>query len=168
MQAPKHVVGGRNSLKGMVSAAGAARVLNLHALAAEAPDDPDYLERPLFIHPVLNRSVIMKYNVPAGQEDNLAPRRFNSTKIVFPFDPYDLDLGGQVLFVDQRDFPRTLTRILDYTDLPMDRDMRVLRILDRLPTLDPFLVRETLNQQRIEVGRCYLRLSTADQAEMLA
>ncbi|MDP3747511.1 MAG: hypothetical protein Q8Q88_10740, partial [Phenylobacterium sp.] len=138
MQAPK-AGGGVRSLKGIVATAGAGRVLNLHALAAEVLDDPDYGERPLFIHPVLNRSIIMKYNVPSGEEDNLAPRRFNSTKIVFPFDQDDLDLGGQGLFVDQPDFPNVLARVLDYTDLPFGRDVMVLRTLDRLPTLDPFL-----------------------------
>ncbi|WP_421934338.1 hypothetical protein [Phenylobacterium sp.] len=167
MQAPK-AGGGVRSLKGIVATAGAARVLNLHALAAEDRDDPEYNQRPLFIHPVLNRSIIMKYNVPSGEEDNLAPRRFNSTKIVFPFDQDDLDLGGQGLFVDQVDFPNVLARVLDYTDLPLGRDVRVLRTLDRLPTLDPFLVRETLKQLQIDVGRCYSRLNSADQTEMLA
>lgn len=167
MLAPKARADVRRGVKGIVAAAGAARVLNLHALAAEAPEDPDYGKRPMFIHPVLNRSIIMKHNVPWGQEDNLAPRRFNSTKIVFPFDQRDLNLGGQVLFVDQPDFSSALTRLLDYTDLPLDRDVAVLRALDGLPTLDPFLVRETLNQRRIEVGRCYCRLSETDKAEMI-
>ena len=166
MQGLKSVAGVR-SLKGIAAAASSARVLDLHALSAVAMDDPDYAVHPLFIHPVLNRSIIVKHNVRSGEEDRLAPRRFNATKVIFPLDQRDLNLGGQSLFVDQHDFVGALTRHLDYTDLPLDRDVRVLRILDKLPTLDPFLVREVMNQRHIEVARCYYRFSETDKAEML-
>jgi hypothetical protein len=160
-------VAGVHSLKNLAATASSARVLDLHALATEDPDDPDYLRRPLFSHPLLNRSIIVKHNARPGAEDRLAPRRCNATKVIFPFDPQDLGLGGQFLFVDQPDFEAALARHLDYTDLPLERDIAVLRAVDQLPTLDPFLVREMLNQQRIEVGRCYYRITSADRAEML-
>jgi len=166
MQVFKSVDGAR-SLKSIAATASSARVLDLHSIAAENPEDPDYLEQPLFIHPVLNRSIIVKHNVYAEEGDKLAPRRFTATKVIFPFDKADLNLGGQYLIVDQTDFIGLLTRHLDYTDRPLDRDLAVLRSVDRLPTLDPFLVREILNQQRIEVGRCYYQFSKADKAEML-
>jgi hypothetical protein len=166
MQVLKAVAGVR-SLKGIAATASSARVLDLHALATLTIDDPDYLGRPLFIHPVLNRSIIVKHNVRAGEEDRLAPRRFNATKIIFPLDQMDLNLGGQSLFVDQHDFVGALTRHLDYTDLPLDRDVRVLRILDKLPTLDPFLLREVLIQHQFDVARCYYRFSEIDKADML-
>jgi hypothetical protein len=161
------LAGSISSFKGTVAAAGAARVLNLHALAAEDLGDPGYRSQPMFVHPVLNRSIIMKYNVPCGMDDKLAPRRFNSTKIVLPFDELDLDQGGRVLFVAQPDFSNALARILDYSRLPLDRDLQVLRILDSLSTLDPFLLQEALNQQRCDVCRCYFRLAAADQTQML-
>jgi hypothetical protein len=166
MQVLKSVAGLR-SLKSIAVTASTARVLDLHALAAENLDDPDYLEHPLFVHPVLNRSIIVKHNVRSGEEDRLAPRRLNVTKIIFPFDPSDLNLGGQFMFVDQHDFVAALTRYLDYTDLPLDRDVAMLRMLDKLPTLDPFLIREILNKQKLEVARCYYRFSKEDKAEML-
>lgn len=166
MQVLKSVAGVR-SLKSIAATGSSARVLDLHGLAADSPDDPDYLALPMFVHPVLNRSIIAKHNVRPGEEDRLAPRRFNATKIIFPFDPFDLNLGGQSLFIDQHDFTAALSRCLDYTGLPIERDMTVLRALDRLPTVDPFLVREILSQQRIEVGRCYYRFTKADMTEML-
>lgn len=166
MQVLKSVAGVR-SLKNIAAMASSARVLDLHALAAENLEDPDYLEKPLFAHPVLNRSIIVKHNARPGDEERLAPRRFNATKIIFPFDQFDLNLGGQFLFVDQHDFLSALTRHLDYTDLPLDRDVAMLRIIDKLPTLDPFLIREVLNRQKIDVGRCYYRFSKGDKAEML-
>lgn len=157
-----------HSLKSLVSKASAARVLNLHGVAMgsiEAADDED---QPMFVHPVLNRCIVMKYNLPVGAEDKLAPRRFNSTKVVFPFDQDDLNLGGQALFIDEANFAGVLSSILDYTDLPIDRDLGVLRALDRLPTLDPFLVREILSQQNIHLGQRYCLLSEADKADMMA
>jgi hypothetical protein len=166
MQALKAVAGFR-SLKTVIATASSARVLNLHALDLESPDDPDYAERPMFTHPVLNRAIIIKHNLHPSEAERRPNKRFNATKVIFPFDPADLNLGGQWLLVGQRNFLGALSRHLDYTDLPMDRDMAVLRILDKLPTLDPFLVRESLNQKKIDVGLCYYRFTKRDKAEML-
>ncbi len=158
---------GVRNLKAMVATSSSARILNLHGLAAEQPADPDTVARPMFVHPVLNRAILAKHNVAPGDEARIAPRRFNATKIIFPFDPSDLNLGGQFLFVDQFDFLVALTRKLDYGGRALDRDVTVLRILDRLPTLDPFLVREALARQHIEVDQTYYRLSAPDKAQML-
>ena len=155
------------SLKGLTARASSARVLDLHALAGRKLEDPAYVEQPLFVHPALNRSILVKHNVRSGEEDRLAPRRFNATKVIFPFDRLDLNLGGDFLFIDQRDFLGALTRRLDYTGLSLDRDVAVLRTIDKLPTLDPFLVHESLSLQQIVVGECYFRLSKTDEAEML-
>ena len=67
MQVLKSVAGVR-SLKNLVATASSARVLDLHALATEDPDDPDYRLRPLFAHPVLNRAIITKHNARSGEE----------------------------------------------------------------------------------------------------
>jgi hypothetical protein len=166
MQVLKAVAGVPN-LKGIVATSSSARILNLHGLAVERPSDPDYYDKPMFDHPVLNRSIILKHNVRPGEEERLAPRRFNATKIVFPFDPVDLNLGGQYLFVDQQDFVPALTRHLEYGGLALERDVAVLRILDQLPTLDPFLVREALARHRYEVDGTYYRFSEPDKAHML-
>jgi hypothetical protein len=163
----KSVVGVRN-LKAIIAEASSARVLDLVSLSIDPPSEGDYVERPLFHHPVLNRTIIVKHNVASTEEDPLAPRRLGATKVIFPFDPADLDLGGQYLFVDQPDFIAALTRHLDYGELPLERDVQVLRLLDKLPTLDPFLIRGILAQQKIDVGRCYHRLTEHDRADMLS
>ena len=155
------------NLRGMVATASSSRMLNLHGLALEHPQASEYLERPLFAHPVLNRSIIVKHNIRPGEEERLAPRRFNVTKVIFPFDAIDLGLGGQYIFVDQPDFVSALGRYLEYGDLPMARDIEVLRILDGLPTLDPFLLREVLAKHRIEVDSVYYRFTEPDKAHMM-
>ncbi len=158
---------GVRNLKAMVATSSSSRVLNLHGLSAEQPADPDKIPKPMFIHPVLNRAIIAKHNVAPGEEERIAPRRFNATKIIFPFDHNDLNLGCQFIFVEQVDFLVALTRKLDYRDLDLERDVAVLRILDRLPTLDPFLLSEVLAKQHIEVDQTYFRLSAPDKAQML-
>jgi hypothetical protein len=166
MQVLKAVAGVPN-LKTMVATSPSARILNLHGLAGRPPRNPDYYDRPMFAHPVLNRSIIVKHNVRPGEEERLAPRRFNVTKVIFPFDPADLNLGGQYLFVDQQDFVPALTRHLDYCGLPLERDVRVLRILDGLPTLDPFLVCEVIAKHKLDVDGSYYRFTEPDKAHML-
>jgi hypothetical protein len=162
----KTIPGVRN-LTTIVATSSSARVLNLHGLYVDQPTDPDYRATPMFAHPVLNRAIIVKHNVAPGEEDRAAPRRFNATKVIFPLDPSDLNLGGQFLFVDQTDFVGILSRHLEYGELPLERDVAVLRVLDRLPTLDPFLVREALAKEEIEVDRCYFRFSQPDKSRML-
>jgi hypothetical protein len=154
-------------LRNTIATASSARVLDLHALAIRTPDDPSYAERPMFIHPVLNRSIIVKHNLSSNEVHAFGPKRFNATKVIFPFDTADLGLGGQWLLVSQKNFIDAFSGHLDYTGLSMDRDVAVLKALDRLPTLDPFLVRESLSQQRIDVALCYFRFSPSDEAAML-
>ncbi|HLI65148.1 MAG TPA: hypothetical protein VKU90_02185 [Caulobacteraceae bacterium] len=166
MQTLKATPGVKN-LRAMVEMSSSARLLNLHGLAEERPSDPDRLAAPMFAHPVLNRAIIAKHNVAAGEEERLAPRRFNATKVIFPLDPRDLNLGGQYLFIEQHDFVGVLGRHLEYGDRPLERDLAVLRLMDRLPTLDPFLLREALAREEIEVDRSYFRFSQPDKAHML-
>jgi hypothetical protein len=166
MQAPKPIAG-VNNLRGIIATSPSSRILNLHGLAVDPPEDPEYYDKPLFVHPVLNRSIIVKHNVRAGDEERIAPRAFNATKIIFPFDPVDLNLGGQYMFINQQDFASVLTRQLEYEGLLLDRDLKVLEILDGLPTLDPFLLREVLAKHRFEVAPSYYRFNEPDKAHML-
>jgi hypothetical protein len=166
MQGRKTAAGVQN-LKTLVATSPSARILDLHGMAMERGGDPDYAVRPMFEHPALNRSIIVKHNVRPGEDEPLAPRRFNTTKVIFPFDPTDLHLGGQYMFVGQPDFEVALTKRLEYGDQSPERDIAVLKLLDSLPTLDPFLLGEVLVKNKIEVDNSYFRLSEPDKAHML-
>ena len=54
----------------------------------------------------------------------------------------------------------------NYQDERLDRDFAVLRLLDMLPSLDPFLLREHLRNHEIEVSPCYFTISDGDQLRM--
>jgi hypothetical protein len=159
-------VSGIESLRSIAARSSSSRVLDLHSLALEAASDLDYQTRPLFTHPVLNRTIIVKHHPRPGEFDLDSDRGPIITKVIFPFDPRDLDLGGQFLLVDDPDFLSQLERQLDFADIDMDRDILVLMLLDRLPTLDPFLLRESLAANKLDVAPCYFRLSPADRSEM--
>jgi hypothetical protein len=160
-------VAGIESLRSIIARSSSARVLDLHSLALEAASDLDYQARPLFQHPVLNRTIIVKHHPRPGEFDLDSDRGSIITKVIFPFDPRDLDLGGQFLLVDDPDFLSQLERQLDFADIDMDRDILVLMLLDRLPTLDPFLLREVLAANKVDVAPCYFRLTPADRRDML-
>jgi len=155
------------SLRDIAARSSSARVLDLHGLARESADLPGYAERPMFTHPVLNRTIIAKHHPRPGEFDYRPDRRAVSTKIIFPFDANDLQLGGQFILVDQADFREQFDRQLDYLEGDRARDLAVLKVIDSLPTLDPFLLRESMIAGKFDVAPCYFRLSQADQSEML-
>jgi hypothetical protein len=159
-------VTGVQSLRSITARSASARVLDLHSLALDAADDPEHATRPMFTHPVLNRTIIVKHHPRPGEFEHGDDPGAIVTKIIFPFDPGDLDLGGQFLLVGDPDLSALLERHLDYRDSDPARDLAVLQLLDRLPTLDPFLLHEALTANKIDVAPCYFRLSAADKAEM--
>ena len=53
-----------------------------------------------------------------------------------------------------------------YADEKLERDIIVLRLLNAIPSLDPFLLREHLRNNEIEVAPCYFAISETDQERM--
>ena len=88
---------GVESLSSITARAASARVLDLHAIARSADDDPDHDARPLFAHPVLNRTIIAKHHPRPGEFGPESGAPSIVTKVIFPFDGEDLDLGGVFL-----------------------------------------------------------------------
>jgi hypothetical protein len=158
---------GFQSLRSITARSSSARVLDLHSLARDAALDPDHRARPMFSHPLLNRTLTVKHHPRPGEFEFGQSRGAIVTKVIFPFDPDDLELGGQFLLIDDPDLVEQLERHLDYRDADIARDVMVLKLLDRLPTLDPFLLSEALCANKLEVAPCYFRLSPTDKAEML-
>jgi len=159
-------VSGVQSLRSITARSSSARVLDLHSLALDQVENEDHRERPMFLHPVLNRTIIVKHHPRPGEFEYASDRGAIVTKVIFPFDPNDLDLGGQFLLVDDAGLPEKLTRQLDYSEIDPERDLTVLQLISKLPTLDPFLLHEALVANRIDVAPCYFRLSALDKTEM--
>ena len=146
--------------------ASTSRVLNLYRVAADNGDDPEYQDQPLFLSPIINRSFLLKHRTRSDETYLFPGPRAVATKILIPFDMADLRAGGRSLFVDQRGYVDTLRAVGNYTAERLERDLVVLRLLNAVPSLDPFLLREHLRNNQIDVAACYFAISEGDQERM--
>ena len=161
------------SLTHLKRSASTARVLNLLHVWEEngpGPDgvmrDPAWAERPMFRTPALNRAIIIKHRLRRDEIDLLPGRRHVATKVLMPIDSADLKTGGRYLFVDQTNFERSLKEVFGLRN--GHEDIETLRLIDKLPSLDPFLLREQLRRGGVDPAPCYFSLSEADLKRMFA
>jgi hypothetical protein len=149
-----------------LSGSSTSRVLNLSSIAAANGHNPEYASAPLFTSPIVNRAMLLKHRVRSDESYLFADPKSVATKIIVPFDPNDLRCGGRSFFIDQKDFLETLRDVGHYDGPAIERDLRVLNIINKLPSLDPFLLREHLRANAINCADCYISISPADQARM--
>ena len=148
--------------------ASTSRVMNLFRIAADNADNPEHAEKPLFASPTINRAFLLKHRTRADETYLFARPRAVATKFIIPFDSSDLRAGGRSLFVDQRGYVESLRAAGNYSPEMLERDLLVLRLLNALPSLDPFLLREHLRNHKIDVADCYFAISEGDQERMHA
>jgi hypothetical protein len=144
--------------------ASTARVLNLLKIFLDHGQEPEWAERPLFRTQALNRSLIIKHRLRRDEADSFYLRRQVATKVVIPLDANDLKSGGRYVFVGQRDFERVMQEAFGID--ARHPDMTTLVLLDRLPSLDPFLLREQLKRGGVEPAHCYFSISESDLQRM--
>lgn len=154
------------NLARLQGSASTSRVLNLLAVWRAHRDEPQWAENPLFQNPHLNRSLIIKHRIRRDELDLFPRRRQVATKVVMPIDPGELRLGGRYVFVDQANFASMIREV--FGDSMPERDVETLRLLDRLPSLDPFLLREQLSRSGRSPAQVYFELTEADRKRMFA
>lgn len=165
----KSSAGGRanRSLAALNRTASTARVLNLVAVEHQHKDTAEYSQAPFFCNPILNASIVLKHRLRQDEAYVFREARQTATKVIIPFSRTDLSLGGRSFFVAQ---PGWQDMVNDMAGGAGDtaRDQEVLRIIDQLPSLDPFLVRETLRRHGFSIAPCFFTLSSADIERMRA
>jgi len=149
-----------------LSGASTSRVLNLHQIARINAGNTEYGDNPLLLSPIINKAFILKHRVRSDESYLFASARSVATKIIIPFDTEDLRAGGQSIFIDQRGFTDALRTVGHYKEETLERDLLVLRLLNAVPSLDPFLLREHLHNNQIVVAACYFAISPGDQKRM--
>lgn len=153
------------SLRALDREASTSRVLNLLAIEARSGHRPEHGEAPLFRNRILNTALVVKHRLRVDDVFLFDEVRPNATKIIIPFERSDLGLGGQSFFVGQRGWVDLLREACnEHSD--MARDLATLRLIDQLPSLDPFLLREHLRRHGLSVASSYFALSTADMDQM--
>lgn len=155
------------SLSSLENSASTARVLNLRKVFANYGGDDDYKKSP-FNNVTLNRCLIIKHRLRGNERDEFTEFRNVATKLVVPIDVTDLKMGALYVFVGQRNFEKMLCNSLNKTEMNLRKDLEILRTLDTIPTLDPFLLRETLDRAGIKPANCYFQITEADIIRMLA
>ena len=154
------------NLEHLRRSASTARVLNLLKVYNDYGRDPEWAARPIFRTPALNRALIIKHRLRRDEFDAFHLRRQVATKVVIPIDAEDLKTGGRYVFVEQRNFERLMHEAFGLE--PTHADLNTLRLMDALPSLDPFLLREQLRRGGVEPAHCYFSISDSDLEKMLA
>ena len=144
-------------------------MLNLAAIAVAQADNAQHQAAPFFESPIINSAIVLKHRLRADESYLFAEPRAVATKIIIPFEKSDLKVGGRSFFVGQRGFLDSLREVGNYKGMiAMKRDLDVLNLVDAVPSLDPFLLREFLRSHDIMPDDCYFEISAADQARMYA
>ena len=156
------------SLANISESASTSRILNLAQVAATSSSDPDYASRPFFQNVKLNKAILIKHTLRPNELELFPKHRRSATKIILPFESQDLRLGGESLFINQIGFERQMRAFINIMEASGQKDLEVLRVIDSLPSLDPFLLRESLGRQGIHPAPCYLKISNSDIEAMIS
>lgn len=146
-----------------------ARVLNL-ALAYERHGETDeFKSNPLFRCAKLNRTLIIKHALRPHEYGLFDRPEPHTTKIVFPYSPTELEIGGTSVMVGERRWEQLFRNAVgvNHSAADFEADFELLNVLHEAPSFDPFLLREQLRRIDRDPARCFFDISIADTAGML-
>ncbi len=144
---------------------GSSRVFNCcersRKLMQEQAQDPFF-----FRLPKMHGLVLIKEPVLESRRDPGSP--IVTTKLYLPYNQDDVYEGGRSIYFND---PRLLDILNDLFGLggtakaeaDLDHDLKVLDILDRLPSLDGFLMRDALELDGIAANENYFEVSGAER-----
>lgn len=160
---------GRRDLSLIRASGSTARVLNLALIFERFGQSEEFQANPLFRSQKLNRALILKHALRPHERALFGRPEPHTTKIVFPYSPTELDLGGTSVMVGEKKFPELLRRALgaSVSEGDYEADVELLTLLHELPSFDPFLLREHLRRAGHEPARCFFDVSGADIASMM-
>ena len=124
-----------------------ARAVYLGLKEGSAPDEPP--PGKMFDLSTLNLGIFFKEVTQNDHEDEV----FVSTRVYFPYNDLEVDQGGESTLADPDRIVKVLAKrgAIKSADSLSAHDQRVLEILTKVPTFDPFLL---LSQRReVEVER---------------
>lgn len=156
------------NLEGLKATGDSSRVLNLVSVWTQSGHLPEYYENPLFENRRLNRALILKHRLRNNEQDLFENPNLVGTKIVLPIDDRDWKLGGRFVFVGQKDYLTVLANTFGESIIYSARDREILDIMAGSPSLDPFLLKETLAKNSVIVSPCYFEISKPDGQAMNA
>ena len=156
------------NLEGLKATGDSSRVLNLISVWTQSGHLPEYHAQPLFENRRLNRALILKHRLRNNEQDLFENPNHVGTKILLPIDDQDWKLGGRFVFVGQKDYLTVLANTFGDSIIYSKRDREILDIMAGSPSLDPFLLKETLAKNSVVVSPCYFEISKPDGQAMNA
>lgn len=145
---------------------GSPRVFNCNVITRRllAADDG----APLFFRSkVLNDLVLIKDTI---LEDGVRTRQSAiGTKLYFPFNEGDIYEGGRTIFAHDSRLESTLVDTFGagaFAKEAIEEDLRILALLDKLPSLDPFLLKEAFRNEGLKTNEAYFDVSKEVWAEI--
>lgn len=120
----------------------------------------------IFKNKRLDDAIILKHALRPNERDLFERPPMVATKVLVPIDPAQITLGAISFFVGERSAAQVLQRSFgirnDQGRGPPDRDVMILNELDRTPSLDVFLLREILCNDRLKVPTDIFNVSLAE------
>jgi hypothetical protein len=142
--------------------AGSSRVFDCNGITLKLVAEGTGGEDLFFRHARLNHVVVIKHSVmPSERRSRRDPPV--GTKLYFPFNERDPNEGGSTIFLHDRQLEAALADKCGFNRSgdkeAFAEDLRLLRLLARLPTLDPFLLRDVVEAEGIIVSDRYLDIT---------
>lgn len=157
---------GFRNLDNLRIAGSTSRVLNLLRLNQQHANDSEHLAKPLFHSPALRTALVVKHRLRADETFVFSRSRRSATKLILPLDATDLKLGGRSFFVRQKGYNELCSEALISDPDLRAYDMKVLSLIDEIPSLDPFLMREHLRRNQVDVAQSYFEIAPSDLTRM--
>jgi hypothetical protein len=154
------------SLVNLERSGSTARILNLLSVHRRQAGNLSLQDRPMFQSKALNQAIILKHRLRPHERELFSTSRTTATKVIIPLDRSDLRAGGQSFFIGEERVDHILeTHFSDNTRLTA-QDHILLEIFDDIPSMDPFLLRETLARNGYLPALEYFNISEADLLRM--
>jgi len=145
---------------------GSPRVFNCNELTRGLLEkDPE--ARPFFQNKNLNQIVLIKDSVPDNDRRPGVPSV--GTKLYFPFNQNEIYEGGRTIFLHNKGVERAIADYCGEDSVKGDTlssDMKILSVLNRLPSLDPFLMKDVFLRESLVVNEAYFDVSPEIWAEI--
>jgi len=134
---------------------GSPRVLNCNVMTKRVLAKDPNAKLFFFCRP-LNNMVLIKDTDPQSYSAGIG------TKLYLPFNENDIYEGGRTVFLHDKYVEQALIENFGEDALPkelLDGDMRIMRVLNKLPSLDPFLLKDVFINEKIPMNPDYFEVS---------
>jgi hypothetical protein len=148
---------------------GSAVVLNLARFGKRT-------SKPLFACDALNKAAIFKYPnfstdlaaPPTGEAAKSSRERPIETAVFIPYDHDNFQRGGHAIYLRQKNCELLLKQYVGLdikeTSANYEIDVKILQAIDRVPSLDPFLLKDVLAFRSSEIDPIYFTITPEEES----